>query len=176
MAFLLLLLLSSIVKHIKSVCSTTVGLKQTGEKCLRPKQRGTCRGILTDTILDWEDALPDPDMRVSELVCKHADLCLCLGTSLQIMPVGNYPLLTKKNPSGRVVVINLQKTRIDKHADLVINCKLDVLFQLLFQEFLSIELTVPRPVEILLKLAQDDDVNDKFLLDVSNVSIDEAFN
>lgn len=129
-----------------------------------------------DTILDWEDSLPDQDMRVSELVCKNADLCLCLGTSLQIMPVGNYPLLTKKN-AGKVVVINLQKTRVDKHADLVINCKLDQLFQTLFEKFITIELKIPRPIEILLKLPEDDGdaSNHRFLLDVSNISIDNLF-
>ena len=41
---------------------------------------------------------------------RHADLAVCLGTSLQIQPSGNLPLFTVKN-GGKLVVVNLQKTR-----------------------------------------------------------------
>lgn len=113
-------------------------------------------------------------MKKSEYFCKNSDLCICLGTSLQIMPVGNYPLLTKKN-SGKVVVINLQKTRIDKNADLVINCKLDICLKILFEEFFLMNLKVPRPNQILLLKLKQDIENDIKLLDVSNISIEKDF-
>ena len=58
------------------------------------------------------------------LVDRQADLCLCLGTSLQILPCGNMPLLTKKN-SGRIVIVNLQSTRLDKRADLRLHAPVD---------------------------------------------------
>jgi phosphomevalonate kinase len=94
------------------------------------------------------------------------------------MPVGNYPLLTKKN-AGKVVIINLQATRLDKHADLVIHSKLDKAFELLFEKYLKIEksLCKPRGAEIALSLSGDNDENnlnkDKdYLLDVSNVVVD----
>lgn len=112
-------------------------------------------------------------MKVSDLVCKNSDLCLCLGTSLQIMPVGNYPLLTKKN-LGKIVVINLQKTRLDKYADLVIHCKLDILFRILFENFLSNEMKIPRSIKIVLK-NEDHDANNKFLLNISNTFIDNDY-
>lgn len=171
--WLIKLLILCFSKHIKIKCSNTVGLKPTGEKCFREKPRGQCRGSLLDTILDWEDSLPAEDMKVSELVCKNSDLCLCLGTSLQIMPVGNYPLLTKKN-LGKIVVINLQKTRLDKHADLVIHCKLDILFRILFEKFLSNEVKIPRPIQIVLK-HENRDINNKFLLDSYNTFIDNDY-
>lgn len=41
---------------------------------------------------------------------READLAICLGTSLQIQPSGNLPVLTLKS-GGKLVVINLQKTR-----------------------------------------------------------------
>ena len=44
--------------------------------------------------------------------------------SLQIMPSGNLPLKCKKN-GGKIVVINLQPTRMDKHAALVIHAPAD---------------------------------------------------
>jgi phosphomevalonate kinase len=51
------------------------------------------------------------------------------------MPVGNYPLLSKKNnKNGKIVIVNLQTTRIDNKADLIINAKLDLLFLILFEK------------------------------------------
>lgn len=44
------------------------------------------------------------------LQLREADLAVCLGTSLQIQPSGNLPVLTVKN-GGKLVVVNLQKTR-----------------------------------------------------------------
>ena len=42
---------------------------------------------------------------------RRADLSLCLGTTLQIVPAGTLPLLAKKNPGGKMVICNLQPTR-----------------------------------------------------------------
>ncbi|XP_057328756.1 NAD-dependent protein deacetylase Sirt6 isoform X2 [Microplitis mediator] len=53
-----------------------------------------------------------------------ADLSICLGTSLQIIPSANLPLFTKKY-GGRLVICNLQPTKLDKQADLVINGNVD---------------------------------------------------
>ena len=49
---------------------------------------------------------------------------MCLGTSLQIFPCANLPLLTKK-AGGKVVIVNLQATRLDHHADLIIHHRVD---------------------------------------------------
>ena len=130
-----------------------------------------------DTILDWEDDLPSEDMQKSEANCKKADLCLCLGTSLQIMPVGNYPLLTKKNNNGKIVIINLQPTRMDKNADLVINYKLDDVFKILFESLMKMKFnyeSVCADYAICLKLDQDLD-DDPLLLTSSNTVVDAEY-
>ena len=44
------------------------------------------------------------------MLVREADLALCLGTSLQIVPSGNLPLITKK-AGGKLVIINLQPTK-----------------------------------------------------------------
>lgn len=124
------------------------------------------RGVFHDTILDWEDELPSEEMSKSELNCKKSDLILCLGTSLQIMPVGNYPLLAKKN-NGKIAIINLQKTRLDQHADIVIKAKLDFVFENLMKKM---SLEVPRSIEINLHL--DNDQDNSLLIKTNSYVID----
>lgn len=50
---------------------------------------------------------------MNDLTCyifRKADLSLCLGTTLQIVPSGKIPLLTLKN-KGEMVIVNLQRTK-----------------------------------------------------------------
>ncbi|XP_038019567.1 NAD-dependent protein deacetylase sirtuin-6 [Motacilla alba alba] len=103
-----------------------MGLKPTGRLCSVTKARGlrACRGKLRDTILDWEDSLPDRDLTLADEACRKADLSVTLGTSLQIKPSGNLPLITKKR-GGKLVIVNLQATKHDRQADLRIHGYVD---------------------------------------------------
>uniref|UniRef100_A0ACD5Z268 Uncharacterized protein n=1 Tax=Avena sativa TaxID=4498 RepID=A0ACD5Z268_AVESA len=98
----------------------TIGLKDTLRRCTVKK----CGGRLKDTVLDWEDALPPEEMNSAEEQCRAADLVLCLGTSLQITPACNMPLMSIKN-GGKVAIVNLQATPKDKKASLVIHGLVD---------------------------------------------------
>ncbi|XP_034938790.1 NAD-dependent protein deacetylase Sirt6 [Chelonus insularis] len=108
-------------QFIRNFATTSVGKKCLETVC-RSEQIGgrPCRGRMHDTILDWEHNLPDNDLTLSDLHSSVADLSVCLGTTLQIIPSGNLPLSTKKY-GGRLVICNLQPTKHDKKADLVIN-------------------------------------------------------
>lgn len=106
---------------VRKTATATVGQKLTGKPCPLPKKNGRrCRGKLHDTILDWEDELPFNDLEQANINSRKADLSICLGTTLQIVPSGNLPLLTKK-AGGKLVICNLQPTKHDKHADLLIH-------------------------------------------------------
>ncbi|CAM0907738.1 unnamed protein product [Alopecurus aequalis] len=98
----------------------TIGLKDTPRRCTDKN----CGARLKDTVLDWEDALPLEEMNSAEEHCRAADLVLCLGTSLQITPACNMPLLSIKN-GGKVAIVNLQATPKDKKASLVIHGLVD---------------------------------------------------
>ncbi|KAM9104245.1 NAD-dependent protein deacylase sirtuin-6 isoform 2-T2 [Megaptera novaeangliae] len=209
-------------QYVRDTVVGSMGLKATGRLCTVAKSRGlrACRGELRDTILDWEDSLPDRDLTLADeasrrgyrgwskltppstlpsqevtepgleprspsgegpthisnstsadgvgwlrrkgsggqdsgqlgswgkpaprqrwALCEpasqgwprrvsravkpwNADLSITLGTSLQIRPSGNLPLATKRR-GGRLVIVNLQPTKHDRHADLRIHGYVD---------------------------------------------------
>lgn len=125
-------------QFVRSTAVTTVGQKSEGLTCPGKRPNGRfCRGRLHDTILDWEDALPDDDLDLAISHSCAAELSICLGTTLQIVPSGNLPVDTKKR-GGKLVICNLQPTKQDRHADLIINAYVDdVMKQLL--EFIGVE-------------------------------------
>lgn len=47
---------------------------------------------MRDHTLDWDDELPEAELSATERHAAKADLCLCLGTSLQITPACNLPM------------------------------------------------------------------------------------
>lgn len=114
---------------IRKSATETVGQKFTGKACPIPKKNGRkCRGKIHDTILDWEHELPLRDLNMADLNSRNADLSICLGTTLQIVPSGNLPVLTKKT-GGKLVICNLQPTKHDKKADLLIRGYADVVME-----------------------------------------------
>uniref|UniRef100_A0A8C3SF05 NAD-dependent protein deacylase sirtuin-6 n=1 Tax=Chelydra serpentina TaxID=8475 RepID=A0A8C3SF05_CHESE len=137
-------------QYVRDAVVGSMGLKPTGRLCDVSKARGlrACRGKLIDTILDWEDSLPDRDLSLADDACRKADLSVTLGTSLQIKPSGNLPLLTKRK-GGKLVIVNLQATKHDRQADLRIHGYVDdVMAKLMKQLGLEIpEWTGPAVVE-----------------------------
>lgn len=132
-------------QYIRSKCVPTMGEKPTGNPCTQSKARGVCRGQLCDTILDWEADLPRHDLDRADDFSRKASLSVCLGTSLQIVPSGNIPLLTKKN-GGKLVIVNLQPTKHDKKSDLRICTYVDGVMEKLCQ-LLGVEIPeFTRPV------------------------------
>lgn len=122
-------------QYVREKVIGVMGLKPTGRYCDVVRSRGlrACRGKLISTILDWEDALPDRDLNKAEDASRRADLALTLGTSLQIKPSGDLPLLTKRK-GGKVAIVNLQPTKHDKHAYLRIHGYVDEVMKQLMEE------------------------------------------
>ncbi|MFH4978750.1 hypothetical protein AB6A40_005459 [Gnathostoma spinigerum] len=110
------------------------------EKC------GNCgRGKLHDVTLDWMQPLPWDDYCQAVKFSRAADLSLCLGTSLQIQPANGLPLMAQKN-GGRVVTVNLQRTRYENNVDLAIHAKVDVVMARLLEN-LKIKIDVMKIVD-----------------------------
>ncbi|KAH8306736.1 hypothetical protein KR044_011619, partial [Drosophila immigrans] len=115
-------------QFIRSTAVETVGQKLSGLACksndLVQNSRSCRGGVLHDTVLDWEDDLPERDLDMAHMHSTLSDLNITLGTTLQIVPSGNLPLKGLKQ-SGKLVICNLQPTKHDKKAHLVISSYID---------------------------------------------------
>ncbi|KAL7547035.1 hypothetical protein ACHAWF_010348 [Thalassiosira exigua] len=127
-------------EHVREHEVQSIGLKHTGRSCtLGGTPAGSCPGKLKDTLLDWEDDLPELDWERAQEACQKADLVLCLGTSLRIEPAASlctYPIEGRNEMKGKknkvdgggkvgCVIVNLQVTPYDEEAALVIRAKVD---------------------------------------------------
>ena len=65
------------LQYVRDSMVPTMALQPTGAKCTDSRKRrrgGRCRGVLHDTILDWEDNLPDHDTDVADQNCRSVNL------------------------------------------------------------------------------------------------------
>ncbi|VDM98798.1 unnamed protein product [Thelazia callipaeda] len=117
-------------KYYRTTPVESIGLRPTGKSCEGTYDGRPCRGILHDGCLDWEDPLPTEDISQANKYARNADLSVCMGTTLQIIPAGDLPLLVKKN-GGKLVIVNLSKTKHDEKADMIINGRMDDVMKML---------------------------------------------
>jgi NAD-dependent SIR2 family protein deacetylase len=87
----------------------------TGRLCAK----GSCRGKLYDTIINFGEDLPARIIDGAFEESKAADLCLVLGSSLTVTPAADVPAGVARR--GRLVIVNLQATPLDSTAALVIH-------------------------------------------------------
>jgi len=100
-------------EYVRDFEQASVGFQRTGRACV------ACGGATRDQVLDWDDALPVAELAEAERQSSAACLSLTLGTSLQIQPAAGLPLRTLR-AGGKLVVVNLQATPVDKRASLVL--------------------------------------------------------
>ncbi|KFB40804.1 AGAP001458-PA-like protein [Anopheles sinensis] len=122
-------------QYVRSTPAPTVGKKLTGNICRGSGKQLGCRGgNLIDNILDWEHDLPENDLQLAFMHSAMAELNICLGTTLQIVPSGDLPLKNQKY-GGRLVICNLQPTKHvvflmqDKKADMIISSYVDLVME-----------------------------------------------
>ncbi|KAL0271071.1 UNVERIFIED_CONTAM: hypothetical protein PYX00_008290 [Menopon gallinae] len=128
-------------QFVRSSAVPTVGQKSLNKPCPTLKVNGRpCRGRLHDTILDWEHNLPENDLGMADYHSCLADLSICLGTTMQIVPSGNLPLYTKKH-GGKLVICNLQPTKHNRKADLIIHAYVDEIMTMLMK---NLNLKIPK--------------------------------
>ena len=113
-----------------------MGCRPTGNRCPECNT-----GALHDTVLDWDTPISEAEMAIAEEQVALADMVLCLGTSLRIIPAAELPLLVGSarddadEEDGKICIVNLQDTPLGSRADLVLHCKVDEVMQYLLDSF-----------------------------------------
>ncbi|MCB8923074.1 MAG: NAD-dependent deacylase [Ardenticatenaceae bacterium] len=88
---------------------------ETGEVPMCPM----CGGILKPDVILYGEMLPISVLNQAQLQTRICDLMLVIGSSLEVAPVGDFPLLAKQS-GAKVVMINLEETCLDHIADIII--------------------------------------------------------
>jgi NAD-dependent SIR2 family protein deacetylase len=102
---------------------------ETGRLCEDDK----CRGKLIDSIINFGENLDEVILENGFAHSEQADLCLAMGSSLTVTPAANMPKTTSKR-GGKLVIVNLQKTPLDKFAALKIHAFCDTVIQMLMEK------------------------------------------
>ncbi len=79
-----------------------------------------CGGFLRPDVVLFGEMLPTDNWQKSVEAAKNADLIIVLGSSLLVGPANQIPDYTLSN-GGKLVIINNDKTHLDKYASIVIN-------------------------------------------------------
>jgi NAD-dependent deacetylase len=88
----------------------------------------TCGGPLKPGVVLFGEPLSDQAMTQARALCEHADLLLCIGSSLEVYPVAGLPRLTHE-AGGAVAIITQGPTPLDELAS--VRLKGDVVDELL---------------------------------------------
>jgi NAD-dependent deacetylase len=89
-----------------------------------------CGDVLKPNVTLFAEIPPIQVLQAAEIWAATCDLMLVAGSSLQVNPVADLPLLARQNGS-RLIIVNLSETYLDGLADLVIRADVaDVLPQL----------------------------------------------
>ena len=104
-------------------------IHKTDRKCDNPR----CKGDLYDSIINFGEDLRDDVLNPAWDVGTDADLMLSMGSSLRVTPACDIPL-EMTGYGGKLVIVNLQKTPLDKNADLVIHGRIQNVMSILMEK------------------------------------------
>ncbi|MBI5653126.1 MAG: NAD-dependent deacylase [Chloroflexi bacterium] len=78
-----------------------------------------CGGVLKPNVVLFGEMMPVSVMFEAEQETKKCDIVLVAGSSLEVAPAGDLPLVAKKN-GAKIIIVNKGATVADAHAAIVI--------------------------------------------------------
>ncbi len=78
-----------------------------------------CGGLMKPDVVLFGEELPQEALRTAQQAALRCDLVIVVGSSLEVMPAADLPLLAKRR-GARLVILNLGRTMADRQADLII--------------------------------------------------------
>jgi len=79
----------------------------------------TCGGVIKPNVILFGEQLPYEPLQEARKAAKDCDLMLVIGSSLEVAPASDLPLIAARN-GAKVVIINLEPTSMDRYVDLVL--------------------------------------------------------
>lgn len=107
---------------LRTIRCEICGKEYPNVRFLQPEgtQCTECNGFVRPSVVLFGESLPLEAIRKAEKEAYKADLFIVLGSSLQVYPANQYPLLAKQK-GARLVIVNMEETEMDEYADLVIH-------------------------------------------------------
>jgi NAD-dependent deacetylase len=78
-----------------------------------------CGGVLKPGVILFEESLPEDAVESAVTATRKADLFIVIGSSLEVGPVNQLPLLALEHGAD-LAIINLEPTHLDRHAEWLI--------------------------------------------------------
>lgn len=82
--------------------------------------RCTCGGVLKPNVILFGEQLPVRTMNQSKKQAQLCDLMLVAGSSLEVAPAGDLPVMAYET-GARLIIVNYDETHVDRLADVVIH-------------------------------------------------------
>jgi NAD-dependent deacetylase len=78
-----------------------------------------CAGVMKPDIILYGEQLPARIILAAQQAARKSDVMVVAGSSLEVAPAGDIPILTKER-GGKLIFVNLGPTHLDAIADVVI--------------------------------------------------------
>lgn len=78
-----------------------------------------CGGVLKPNVILFGEQLPVNEFNAAKKVSRKADMMLIVGSSLEVAPASDLPILARQN-GAKLVIINTEPTALDEFVHLVI--------------------------------------------------------
>ncbi|GAB4111517.1 MAG: NAD-dependent protein deacetylase [Roseiflexaceae bacterium] len=114
--------------HLRSATCTECEHQIPSHKVIGHARRGralrcNCGGTFKPDIILFDELLPRGLIWLAQRAFEQADLVIIAGTSLEVAPVCEFPLIALRR-GAKLIIINYSETYLDTHADLVIRADL----------------------------------------------------
>ncbi len=95
----------------------------------------SCGGVLKPNVILFGELLPVTVLNQSKKLARQCDVMLVVGSSLEVAPAGDLPLLAKQS-GARLIIVTISETHLDYLADVVIHADVDEVLPQLAAPFL----------------------------------------
>ena len=82
-----------------------------------------CGGIVKMAVISFGQPMPEVQMAQAQQATLAADLFLAIGSSLDVHPSADFPVVAKRN-GAKLAILNREPTKLDEIADLVVNAEI----------------------------------------------------